>query len=161
MPSIRPLSPADVLLGLEASSRKEALQRLAAEASRRLGQTERDILDALKTRETMGSTALGRGVALPHARIEGGIAPFMLVARLRRPIDYEAPDEELVDILILVLWPAESAEGLMATLSQTCRAFREPRFVQGLRAAQTPEEVVALVNAPLAEDASGRPGSPP
>src|SRR5690606_6985762 len=104
------LSPPDVLLDVDASSKRTVLQHLAAEASGRLGRTEQEILDALKAREKVGSTALGRGVALPHARIEGGIAPTMLFARLRRPVDFEAPDEEPVDLVILVLWPAESPE---------------------------------------------------
>lgn len=151
------LSAPDVLLDFEANSKKAILQSLAAEASRRLGRAEQEILDALKAREKVGSTGLGRGVALPHARMDG-IAPTMLFARLRRPVDYEAPDEEPVDLVILVLWPSEAPEGLLPTLAETCRAIREPEVLQRLRAAKTPEEVVALVNRPSPEGAAGQPG---
>lgn len=159
MQNMHQLSPPDVLLDLDATNKRAALQLLAAEAAERLGRAEREILDALKARENVGSTALGRGVALPHARIEGSIAPIMIFARLRRPVDYEAPDEEPVDLVILVLWPAESPEGLMPTLSETCRAIREPQVLQRLRSAKTPEEVVALLNRPSAEDAGGGPAA--
>lgn len=153
------LSAPNVLLDLNAASKRAVLQLLAAEAAGRLGRAEREILDALKARENVGSTALGRGVALPHARIEDGIAPIMIFARLRRPVDYEAPDEEPVDLVILVLWPAESPEGLLPTLSETCRAIREPQVLHRLRSAQTPEEVVALLNRPSAQDAADGPGT--
>ena len=81
------------------------LQALAAEAASRLGRPEGEILGALQARERLGSTALGRGVALPHARLAGDDPPVVLFARLRRPIDYEARDEEPVDLVILILWP--------------------------------------------------------
>ncbi|MCB4822089.1 PTS sugar transporter subunit IIA [Roseicella aerolata] len=140
------ISAADVVLDLGASSKRNLLQTLAAEAARRLGRPEEEILDALQDREGLGSTALGRGVALPHARLAGGDPPVMLFARLHHPIDYEARDEEPVDLVILVLWPAASPEGFLPALSETCRALREPQALRRLRAARSAEEVVAILN---------------
>lgn len=140
------ITAADVVLDMSASSKRALLQQLAAEAARRLHRPEEEILGALQDRETLGSTALGRGVALPHARLSGDQPPVMLFARLRRPIDYEARDEEPVDLVILVLWPEAEAEGFLPALSDTCRALREPQALRRLRAAASAEEVVALLD---------------
>jgi PTS system nitrogen regulatory IIA component len=140
------LSVADVILDLGATSKRAVLQFLATEAAGRLGRPEAEVLEALQARERLGSTALGRGVALPHARLEGDPHPVVLFARLLRPVDYEARDEEPVDLVILVLWPEESPEGFLPTLSDTCRTLREPQVLRRLRAAQTAEEVIGLLS---------------
>jgi PTS system nitrogen regulatory IIA component len=142
------LSADDVLLDLNTANKRSALQLLAAEAARRLGRPEQEVLEALQAREDLGSTALGRGVALPHARLHGELPPVMLFARLYRPVDFEARDEEPVDLVILVLWPEASSEGFLPTLSETCRALREPQVLRRLRLAKTAEEVVSLLNPP-------------
>jgi PTS system nitrogen regulatory IIA component len=144
------LSAADVILDLGATTKAAALQLLAAEAADRLGRPEAEVLEALQARERLGSTALGRGVALPHARLEGDVRPVVLFARLRRPLEFDARDEEPVDLLILVLWPDASPEGFLPMLSETCRSLRDPQTLRRLRAAATPEEVRALLGAPSA-----------
>ena len=144
------LSATDVILDLGATTKAAALQRLAAEAADRLGRPEAEVLEALRARERLGSTALGRGVALPHARMEGDVRPVVLFARLRRPVEFDARDEEPVDLVILVLWPEASPEGFLPMLAQTCRSLREPQTLRRLRAAAAPEEVVALLAKPAA-----------
>lgn len=148
------LSTADVALDLGATNKGAVLQLMAAEAARRLGRPEREILEALQARERLGSTALGRGVALPHARLDGDLSPVMLFARLRRPVEFEARDEEPVDLVILVLWPEASPEGFLPTLSETCRSLRDPQVLRRLRSAQAPAEVVALLAGPSPEVAT-------
>lgn len=144
------LSPHDVILGLNATSKPEVLRLLATEAANRLGRPEDEILEALQARERLGSTALGRGVALPHSRLEGELRPVVLFARLAHPLEFEARDEEAVDLVILVLWPDASPAGFLPMLAQTCRSLREPQTLRRLRAASGPEEVVALLASPPA-----------
>jgi PTS system nitrogen regulatory IIA component len=139
------LSAADVILDLAATHKRAVLQLLAAEAAGRLGRPETEILEALEARERLGSTALGRGVALPHALLSGDPPPIVLFARLRRAIDFDARDDEPVDLVFLVLWPEASPEGLLPTLSEISRLLREPRVLQRLRSVSTSEEVVALL----------------
>ena len=139
------ISAADVVLDLDASNKSQVLEKLSAEAARRLGRPQAEILAALQDREALGSTALGRGVALPHARMAGDDPPVMIFARLHRPIDFEARDEEPVDIVILVLWPEASPEGFLPALSETCQALRAPQALRRLREAASPEDVVALL----------------
>lgn len=136
----------DVVLDWGAGSKRNLLQMLAAEAAKRLGRPEADILSALKDREALGSTGLGRGIALPHARLPGDQPPLQLFVRLARPIDYEARDEEPVDLVILVLWPEAMAEGFLPALSDTCRGLRDPQALRALRSASSAEEVASLLN---------------
>ncbi len=140
------ISAADVILDLDAGNKRSLLQDLANEAAPRLGRPSEEILKALQDREALGSTGLGRGLALPHARLAGDGPPVTLFARLRKPIDYEARDEEPVDLVILVLWPEAEAEGFLPALSDTCRALREPQALRQLRSAETADEVVKLFN---------------
>jgi PTS system nitrogen regulatory IIA component len=139
------LSAADVILGLDAATKAEVLDRLAAEAALRSGLPEAAVLEALLARERLGSTALGRGVALPHARLEGDAPPVALFARLRHPVAFDARDEEPVDLVIVVLWPEAAPEGFLPMLSETCRALREPQTLRRLRAAAAPADVLALL----------------
>lgn len=147
----------DVILDLGAAGKRAVLQLLAAEAAGRLGRPEREIFDALQARERLGSTSLGRGVALPHTRLDGDPPPVVLFARLRRPVDFEARDEEPVDLVVLVLWPEASPEGFLPALAEICRSLREPRILRRLRSAQAPEEVVSLLAG--ASPAGATPGA--
>jgi nitrogen PTS system EIIA component len=140
------LSADDVVLDLNAESKRNLLRTLSAEAASRLGRPEQEVMGALQAREQLGSTALGGGVALPHAQIGGEDPPVMLFARLRRPIDFGARDDEPIDLVFLVLWPEASAEGLLAALSEICRALRDPQVLRRLRVAQSPGDVVALLH---------------
>lgn len=91
----------DAVLDIAVPDKAALFALLSAEASERLNHPAADILEALEEREELGSTALGRGVALPHSRLSWLPAPFALLARLRQPIDFDARDGEPVD---LVFW---------------------------------------------------------
>ena len=145
MGTMERITAADVLLDVDVSSKRRVLEALAAEAARRSGRPQEEILEALQAREALGSTALGRGVALPHARLDADIQPLMLFARLAKPIDYEARDDEPVDLVILVLWPESEPEGFLPTLAATCRPLRAPQALRRLRMATSAEEVVSVL----------------
>jgi PTS system nitrogen regulatory IIA component len=148
------LSAADVSLDLDAANKQRLLEILAAQAAARLGRSEQEVLSSLEARERLGSTALGKGLALPHAQLRGADRPLMLVARLRRPIDFQAPDEAPVDLVIMVLWPEDSADGFLPVLSEICRAVGEPQALNQLRRANSPEEIVALIDRQSSPDAA-------
>lgn len=120
------------------------LARLAAADAPEL--TASAIEQALLARERLGSTGLGAGFALPHARLEG-LARFVgLFARPARPVDFDAIDGQPVDTVFLLLIPGESTDhvGALAAIS---RRFRDPGLRARLRAARTPGEVLALLTA--------------
>ena len=142
------LSTADVILDLGATTKPATLGLLASAAAGRLGRPQAEVLEALQARERLGSTALGRGVALPHARIEGDARPVALFARLRRAIEFDARDDEPVDLVILVLWPDASPEGFLPMLAEACRSLRDPQTLRQLRGAATARDVLALLAGP-------------
>ncbi|NGM20084.1 PTS transporter subunit EIIA [Roseomonas stagni] len=139
------LAPTGIFIDLSESTKDAVLQRLSAEAAQRLQRPVEDVLEAVEARERLGSTALGRGVALPHARLEGDHPPLVLFARLRRPVEFDARDEEPVDLVILVIWPESAPDGFLPTLADTCRSLRQAQHLRKLRAARTAEEVLALL----------------
>src|SRR5690606_5541569 len=96
------IAPDGVVLDLDVSSKDELLRFLADETARRLGLQSNVVLTALQKREALGSTGIGAGIGLPHAPVEGVQKPFGLFARLARPIDFEAIDEEPVDLVCIV-----------------------------------------------------------
>jgi PTS system nitrogen regulatory IIA component len=111
----------------------------------RLGRSQDEVLDALQSRERLGSTALGRGVAMPHTRLPGPNAKLAILARLARAIDFDARDGEPVDLVFLVLWPEEESEGFLPALSNICRVLRNPQLPRQLRQAKSAEEALLLL----------------
>ncbi len=105
------IAPDDVLVGLRAPGKGALLEALATRAAARLGLGAEAILAPLVRREDLGSTGVGEGVALPHARLEGVTRPFGLLARLRDPVDYDAVDDRPVDLVCLLLLPAATRAG--------------------------------------------------
>lgn len=143
-----------ILLDLHAAGKRDLLERLAAEAATLQGRDAGVVLDAMLAREKLGSTALGRGVGLPHARIEGDHPPLMLFARLRRGLDFEARDDEPVDLVFMILWPEATPEGFLPALSELCRALRDPQVLRRLRQASSAAEVLEVLGADAPRDLS-------
>ena len=135
------ISAADVMLDLSVRNKRDLLEIMAGKAAIPLGRPEAEVLEALKAREELGSTALGKGVAVPHAQLAGAVPGLMLLARLRRPIDFDAPDSEPVDLVFLVLWSADDPKGLLDAVGEICRRLRDPEVLRRLRSAGTPEDV--------------------
>ncbi len=145
-------SAADVILDAGPGNKATLLDLLASEAAARNGQSRQEILDALRAREQIGSTALGKGVALPHTELQDMDAPLVLFARLQRPIDFDARDDEPVDLVFLALWPASNRKGLLSAMSEICRALRDPQAPRKLRAAKTAEDAVQILLQAMASE---------
>ena len=103
------LSPADVIVGLRASDKRVALQALAHHLATKLNLSPKDVLSAVLRREELGSTGLGNGVALPHARLDAVPASRCVLARLKHPIAFDAIDGHPVDLVC----PAASSSRLL------------------------------------------------
>ncbi len=99
------VAPNAVIPALKVNSKKQAIQELAARAAELTGQNEQAILEILLQREKLGSTAVGNGVAIPHGKLPKLGRLFGLFARLHRPIDFEALDNQPVDLIFLLLAP--------------------------------------------------------
>jgi PTS system nitrogen regulatory IIA component len=138
------IGPDNVIVGLRVADKTQLLRELARRAAAALALDQRVILDALQAREALGSTGLGKGFALPHARLDALPRYFALFARLARPIDFAAIDERPVDLAILLLTPADDSQHL-ATLAALSRPLRDETFVRRLRQAPDAASVHALL----------------
>ena len=129
------IGPDRVVVGLRVADKTQLLQDLAGRAATALSIDRRKIYDALLARENLGSTGLGKGFALPHARMDGLDQTFALFARLARPIDFASIDERPIDLAILLLTPGNGANHHLTTLATLSRPLRDEGFVQKLRQA--------------------------
>ncbi|TVR10343.1 MAG: PTS sugar transporter subunit IIA [Salinarimonadaceae bacterium] len=141
------LAPTDVHLDVDAKSAQEALAFLATKAAAHGGAAVA-FTEALTSREKLGSTGLGRGVALPHAIVPGLDAPILQFARLAAPIDFAAPDGEPVDIFLMLLVPEQAGGEKLKSLSACARSLRRDACVAGLRAATEVSAVLSILQAP-------------
>jgi nitrogen PTS system EIIA component len=99
----------------------------------------------LLDREELGSTALGYGIALPHARIQGVDAPRAIFMRLSQSVDFDAPDEEPVDIIFAMLVPAGANEEYLRLLAALAKMFNDPDIRERLRSATTQSEIFNIL----------------
>jgi PTS system nitrogen regulatory IIA component len=138
------LSAEAIVLRGGASSKRQALHIVADAAAKALGMSDSRVMDALLEREALGSTGLGSGVAVPHARIEGMNRVCAVFVRLDTPIAWGAMDDRPVDLLFgLFAPPSDGAEHLRA-LAAVSRAMRSPEMREQLRQARTVDAVRAL-----------------
>ncbi|ODT82709.1 MAG: hypothetical protein ABS76_06510 [Pelagibacterium sp. SCN 64-44] len=140
------LFPAErVFVDVDVANRKELLGFLAQRTAH-LGLVDRQLcLQALIDREELGSTGLGNGIAIPHARIEGLDRAVGMLVTLARPIDFEAVDQEPVDIAIMLLLPEQSGSDQMKVLSGVAKMARQEPVMNALRQAGTAEDVVEIL----------------
>ncbi|NDW05695.1 PTS transporter subunit EIIA [Jiella sp. 40Bstr34] len=131
----------DVLLGVSASSKPKLLQFLAQTTAKALDVGEDEILNALACREELGSTGIGEGIALPHAQVRCVVAPFVLLVRLVRPIEFEAIDDRPVDLICLILTPPANNSSHLQLLSNAARQLRCPNVIMSVRSASDPDQV--------------------
>ena len=131
---------------LDISSKKrllEVLGELLASAAPDLGPEA--VFERLLERERLGSTGLGHGVALPHARMEQITEAVGAFAQLRRGVDFAAIDEGPVDLVFALLVPEEANEMHLQLLSRLAAMFSDPQLRQDLREADSKDRILALL----------------
>lgn len=134
--------------------RKQVLQELSAAMAKSLGIDPRDAFEAVLERERLGSTGVGEGVAIPHARIEGLARPVGGFAHLLEPADFEAIDERGCDLVFMLLAPSDAGADHLRALAKVSRLFRQEQVRAALRNAQTIEGVRAILAPDQASDAA-------
>jgi nitrogen PTS system EIIA component len=135
-----------IALRVSAGSKRQALAVIAEIAARSFGLDAGHVLDALIEREQAGSTGVGHGVAAPHARLEGLDRLRGVFVRLESPVDFEAVDDQPVD-LIFALFAPKAATGVehLRALARVSRVLRHPDLRQQLRQARTLDAIRALL----------------
>lgn len=141
------LTPARVVAGVSVTSKKRLLELLAGLlADGRDDERERAIFDSLCTREKLGSTGLGHGVAIPHGRNASLTSAIGAFIRLSEPIDFGAPDGEPVDLLFALGVPEHFTNQHLLLLSQLAELFSDAGFTQRLRQAPDSASLYALLS---------------
>jgi nitrogen PTS system EIIA component len=135
------LSPSDVMIDVAAADKQKLLSSLARKAGSSLGVLPDHILAELQKREELGSTGVGGGVALPHARFLQVGKPVGMLARLRKPIAFDAVDGQPVDIVFLLLLPEAPNGDQLGALASIARKLRKPEITSALRAARDSAEM--------------------
>jgi PTS system nitrogen regulatory IIA component len=140
---------------VSASSKRQVLAVIAEIAARKLGLDAGDILDALLDREAAGSTGVGHGVAAPHARLEGLERMRGVFVRLEQPVDFDAVDDQPVDLVFALFAPKDAGAEHLRALARVSRLLRQADLREQLRQARTADAIHAL----LAQDHAARPSA--
>lgn len=138
------LAPDGVTLRGSASSKRQALHMVAEAAAGGLGVDSGVLFTALLEREALGSTGLGSGVAVPHARVAGLTKVQAVFVRLETPVAYDAVDDRPVDLLMGLFAPPNSGAEHLRALAAVSRALRSPELRERLRQAKTEDALRAL-----------------
>lgn len=130
--------------GAAGISKKRALELLANLIAEDIPALDaNDIFSSLISREKLGSTGLGAGVAIPHCRIPNCTGTIGALLKLDEAIDYEAIDDQPVDILFALLVPEEAHDDHLQTLAGLAERFNQPKYLQTLRQADSDEALYA------------------
>ncbi len=117
-----------------ATSKKRALENISHLLATNTGLVSADtIFHALFDRERLGSTGLGKGVAIPHARIPGLTHAIAVMMTLDTPIDFDAPDKQKVDIMFGLIEPEDDDVHHLEHLSRIVTLLRDPNICQSIR----------------------------
>src|ERR1700710_2692527 len=142
-----------IIPGLKANSKKQLLQELAAKASKLTGLPEREIFDVILQRERLGSTGVGNGIAIPHGKLADIKTIIGIFARLDSSVDFEALDDQPVDLVFLLLAPEGAGADHLKALARVARLLRDPGMAQKLRASRDAEALYAVLTLPSASAA--------
>lgn len=138
------LSKGSVVCDFSSDSKKKLLEDLAFLAGKETGVDSRVILDALVERERLGTTGVGAGVALPHTRLLGLEKIYCAFVRTN-PVDFEAVDGKLVDLVFLLLVPEEAGADHLKALARLSRLLRDENITNALRKAKTSDEIYQII----------------
>ncbi|WP_374475269.1 PTS IIA-like nitrogen regulatory protein PtsN [Zoogloea sp.] len=126
------LPPANVVVGLEASSKKRAFEQAGLLFENNHGIGRSTVFDSLFAREKLGSTGLGQGIAIPHGRIKGLKDALGAFIRLAEPVPFDAPDGRPVSLLFVLLVPEQANEHHLQLLSELAQMFSDRTFREQL-----------------------------
>jgi PTS system nitrogen regulatory IIA component len=139
------LAPSDVVVDMRASDKTSLLEELARRAASSLGLAADLVSNEIVKRDELGSTGIGGGVSIPHARLRDVKKPFGILARLKNPIEFDAIDGEPVDLVFLLMLPALSQLDQLNALAAVARKLRDQDVLRRLRSANSTAEVFSAI----------------
>ncbi len=148
------LSDKSFLVDFEASSKKNVLDKLSKLAEKVIKINSRILLEALTKREKLGSTAVGNGIAIPHANCPDIDKPKVFVALLSNSLDFNANDDQPVDIIFLLLAPDNNGSEHLQALALVSRLLRNKELTTKLRGCKNTESAFAVISQSVREKAA-------
>lgn len=148
------IRPECVIPSLRAKSKKQALQDLSVKAAEITSLDAGLIFETLLQRERLGSTGVGRGVAIPHGRMPGLTRIVAVFARLEEPLPFDAIDGEPVDLVFLLLAPEHAGADHLKALARISRLVRDPMAMEKLRSSRERSALFAVLTEPMASCAA-------
>lgn len=139
------LQPEAVVAHLKAANKKQALQELARHAGAITGVSDRKIFETLLERERLGTTGVGNGIAIPHGKLSDFKRLYGFFARLDKPIDFDAIDEQPVDLIFLLLAPEGAGADHLKALARVSRLLRDASMCAKLRGADSADSLYMLL----------------
>lgn len=130
---------------LPGGNKRSLMKQLAEIAAQRLGVESAMVLAGLNEREQLGSTGFGQGVAIPHGKIESLGRIYCLFARLAEPVDYKAIDGRPVDLVFLLLSPANAGAEHLKALAAISRVTRNVPTLEKMRGARSRDALAAVL----------------
>ena len=143
------LSEESVIFCTDVTTKGELLKVMAARAAELTGRDGAVILDAIVSREELGSTGLGNGIAIPHGKLPNLNGVTAVFARLSQPIDFDAIDDQPVDLVMMLLAPLGSGADHLRALALVARILRTESVLDRLRATDDPQRLHELLTQPL------------
>jgi two-component system KDP operon response regulator KdpE len=139
------LAPTDVMIDVRTLQKRLLMQELAARTAAGLGLPADQVASYLIKREDLGSTGIGRGVAIPHARLPDLQRPHGLLAKLKQPVDFDAIDGQAVDLVFVLLLPAAAEHEALGALALVARTLRSADNLARLRGAKNASELYSAI----------------
>lgn len=141
------LSPERIRFDVHSSSKKRLLELISRELARNSESlSEREIFESLCARERLGSTGLGKGVAIPHGRVKGSDTVQASFIRLKKPLPFDAVDGQPVDLLFAMTVPEQCNEDHLKLLAQIAELFSDPDLLDKLREADDSGRLLQLLS---------------
>jgi nitrogen PTS system EIIA component len=148
------LSVDAIIPALRANSKKTAIQDMCELAGTVSGLPSRAIYDAVLQRERLGSTGVGKGIAIPHGKLVGCTRIFGVFARLERAVEFDALDGEPVDLIFLLIAPEAAGADHLKALARIARTFRDADLTAKLRTVRDPSSLLSMMTAHTAPHAA-------
>jgi PTS system nitrogen regulatory IIA component len=139
------LSPQRIFLDTEISSKKKLLELIANIVADQTQMPESAIYNNLLNRERLGSTGLGHGFAVPHARVENLDKTIGCLFRLKEPVNFESPDNQPVDLVFTIIIPQEATEEHLIILSSLASIFSQTDVCEAIRGATSRDEIAQII----------------
>ena len=140
------LTKDNIFIDTNITSKKRLLEFIANQSSSTIEEDEKNKLYCnLLDRERLGSTGLGRGFAVPHARMENLDEAFGVFIKLNQAINFDAPDNIPVDLVFAIVIPEQATDQHLQILSALAKIFSQPDVCESIRQAESSEEIISLI----------------